>query len=105
MDTLSKLKIMLEIAVDDTSEDAELNLLLEDAEVDILVWTNRQTLPAALESAQRQVAVIRYNKRGAEGQTSHSEGGISRAFEDLPTGLRNVIVGQRLVKLVRYAST
>lgn len=105
MDTLSKLKIMLGIAVDDTSEDAGLTILLDDAMADILVWTNRQTLPDALEAAQRQVAVIRYNKRGVEGQTSHSEGGISRSFEDLPDGLRNIIIGQRLVKLVRYAST
>ncbi|REK69338.1 phage head-tail connector protein [Paenibacillus paeoniae] len=105
MTQLNKLKLMLDIAADDASEDTGLTLLLDDAESDILIWTNRRVLPSALESAQRQVAVIRYNKQGVEGQTSHSEGGISRSFDDLPTGLQNVILGQRLAKLVGYAST
>lgn len=104
MPQLEKLKTMLGIDQDDTGQDDELNLLLEDATNDILIWTNRSTLPASLEPAQRQVAVLRYNKQGAEGETSHSEGGVSRSFEDLPAGLQASILQKRLAKLVTYAT-
>lgn len=43
---------------------------------------------------QVQIAVYLLNKRGAEGQTSHSENGISRAYEDgdvPPTLLRDIV--------------
>jgi hypothetical protein len=102
MTQLEKLKIQLDIPLGDSIEEEKLDLLLEDAAADILTWTNRSELPASLESVQRQLAVIRYNKQGAEGQTSHSEGGISRSFEDLPAGLQNVIIGKRKLKLVSY---
>ena len=99
---LEKLKLQLGIKIDDDSEDELLTLMLEDAVQDVLTWTNRIELPAALESVIRQVVVIRYNKQGAEGQSSHSEGGISRSFEDLPKGLQQSILQKRLVRLVTY---
>lgn len=99
---LEKLKLILGIKLDDESEDSLLTLMLEDAVQDVLTWTNRTDLPLSLESVVRQVVVIRYNKQGAEGQTSHSEGGISRSFEDLPKGLQQSILQKRLVRLVTY---
>ncbi|GIP57908.1 phage head-tail connector protein [Paenibacillus woosongensis] len=99
---LDKFKLQLGIKLDDDSEDDLLGLLLEDAIEDVLTWTNRTELPVSLESVVRQVAVIRYNKQGAEGQSSHSEGGISRSFEDLPKGLQDSLLQKRLVKLVTY---
>jgi len=51
-------------------------------------------VPARYEHVQIDAAVYLLNKRGAEGQTSHSENGISRTYEDadLPaTMLRGVV--------------
>lgn len=102
MNQLVKLKIQL--GIKDDAQDGLLQLSLEDIEADILTWTNRVTLPSTLESVQRQIAVIRYNKQGIEGQSSHSEGGISRSFEDLPQSIQTAINQKRLAKLVSYAT-
>jgi len=105
MGTLAKLKVMLGIAVEDTSQDPELQLLLDDTQADLLTWTNRLTLPAPLESIQRQIAVMRYNKQGVEGQSSHSEGGIGRSFEDLPVSMQAAINQYRKLKVATYETT
>lgn len=60
------------------------NELLSEAEDKILDITGRTAVPAQLDSLVVKLAVIAYNKRGAEGESSRSEGGISRAFDDLP---------------------
>lgn len=100
---LEKLKIQLGIQGND--QDESLKLLLDDVRDDLIVWTNRDALPSSLESTQRHIAVLRYNKQGIEGQTSHSEGGISRSFEDLPKSLQNAINQKRLAKVVRFSAT
>lgn len=88
------------------SEDTNgsLQLLLDDVESDLLSWTNRRTLPPGLESTKRQIAIMRYNKQGIEGETSHSEGGVSRSFEDLPESVKMTIGTYRLLKVTRYAA-
>ena len=51
-------------------------------------------VPSQYEHVQIDAAVYLLNKRGAEGQTSHTENGISRTYEDadLPaTMLRGVV--------------
>ena len=60
------------------------NSLLYEAEDKILDVIGRKNVPPQLESLVVKIAVIAYNKQGAEGETSRSEGGISRAFDDLP---------------------
>lgn len=105
MSQLEKLKTMLGIPAGDTSQDTALQLLLDDVASDILAWTNRDTLPVALEPTQRQIAVIRYNMQGVEGQKSHSEGGVSRSFDELPESIRATIAQYRLLKVVRYATS
>lgn len=102
MTSLEKLK--LQLGIKDSEQDDLLQLSLDDIEANILTWTNRIKLPASLESIQRQIAVIQYNKQGIEGQTSHSEGGISRSFEDLPQSIQNAVNQKRLAKLARYAT-
>lgn len=46
-------------------------------------------LPPRYNHLQCEIAVYLLNKRGAEGQTSHSENGISRAYEsaDVPESM------------------
>lgn len=38
-------------------------------------------VPQKYEMTQLEIAAYLINKRGAEGQTSHSEGGINRSYE------------------------
>lgn len=47
------------------------------------------TVPEKYHAIQVEIAAYMLNKRGAEGQTSHSENGISRAYEsgDIPPSL------------------
>lgn len=99
---LDKLKIIL--GIKDESDDDNLSLILEDAQNDVLIWTNRVEIPPLLESTVRQICVIRYNMQGVEGQSSHSEGGISRSFDDLPQSIQKTINQSRLLKAARYAT-
>ncbi|OMF54683.1 hypothetical protein BK138_16120 [Paenibacillus rhizosphaerae] len=98
MEQLDKLKIML--GIKDSSQDEVLGLLLEDVQADLLTWTNRLELPVGMEPVQRQIAVIRYNMQGVEGQTAHSEGGVSRSFEALPADIKQTVSQYRLIKVV-----
>ena len=51
-------------------------------------------VPPKYDYTQVEIAVYLLNKRGAEGETSHSENGISRAYEnaDIPASLMREIV-------------
>lgn len=52
------------------------------------------TVPDRYAYNQVEIAAYLLNKRGAEGQTAHSENGISRSYEDgdvPPTLLREIV--------------
>lgn len=63
---------------------AFVNALLDEAEDKVLDIIGREEVPSQLTSMVVKLAVIAYNKAGAEGESSRTEGGISRAFDDLP---------------------
>lgn len=46
-------------------------------------------VPSQYDTLQCEIAAYMLNKRGAEGQTSHSENGITRAYEnaDVPSSM------------------
>lgn len=50
-------------------------------------------VPVQYDTLQCEIAAYMLNKRGAEGQTSHSENGITRAYEnaDVPSSMLKVI--------------
>lgn len=50
--------------------------------------TGRDAVPERLTDVQVELAIIAYNRRGTEGESSRSEGGISITFEDLPPLMR-----------------
>lgn len=52
------------------------------------------TVPEKYEMLQIEIASYLINKRGAEGETSHSENGVSRSYEsgDIPASLLRRIV-------------
>ena len=103
MAQLDNLKVDLGIAALDTTQDAVLNRLLAKSEEYILNRTNQTAIPTALLEAQIDLAIVYYNKRGIEGQTAHSEGGISRSFEDIPKDIEKRICRHR--KLTPAATT
>lgn len=72
----------------DSSETDCVMELLDEAEDAVLDLIGRDVMPERLVSVQVELAVIAYNKRGAEGQSSRSEGGISISFEDVPPLMR-----------------
>lgn len=74
--------------ITDSSQDALIALLLEDAGDAICDYIGRESVPERLRSVQVQLAVMAYNKRGAEGESSRSEGGISQSFDGLPPEMR-----------------
>lgn len=78
MTALETLKIRLGIS--DEKQDGLLAVLLDSAEDTILDVIGRDEMPARLISVQTELAVIAYNRQGAEGETARSEGGISRSF-------------------------
>lgn len=94
MDQLTKLK--LKLGIDDDSMDSLLNLYLEDAKNTILELTHLDELSESLLNTQIELAIIYYNKEGIEGQTSHSEGGVSRSFEEgIPESIMKKIRANR----------
>jgi len=91
MDKLQTLKLLTG-ATD--SEDGLLLALLSLAEGKILERLypydhSKETLPTRYVGKQIEIAVYLYNKQGAEGQTVHSENGISRTYEsaDVPESM------------------
>lgn len=52
------------------------------------------TIPTQYDTLQCEIATYMLNKRGAEGQTSHSENGISRQYEraDIPASMLSAVV-------------
>lgn len=73
---------------------------LDDAADFVCGYTNRKELMQILYSDVVELAVIAYNKRGAEGETSRSEGGISRSFEAVPEHIRAHLNAYRKVGAV-----
>lgn len=87
MTALETLKIRLGIS--NEKQDGLLAVLLDSAEDTILDVIGRDEMPARLISVQTELAVIAYNRQGAEGETARSEGGISRSFvSDLPSDMQ-----------------
>lgn len=72
----------------DVEDDAVLEAVLEDAKALILNkmypfgYPDDTSVPVRYERIWLQLAVELYSKRGAEGQTSHSENGISRSWPE-----------------------
>ncbi|WP_404989287.1 phage head-tail connector protein [Clostridium culturomicium] len=100
MTQLEKLKIRIPDA-----EDSLLTLLLEDAEAEILDYTNRDILPTKAEGLQRELAITYYNRMGSEGESSRSEGGVSVSYSiDIPENIKNRLNAFRRLKAVEIAN-
>ena len=91
MDKLQTLKTL--IGVDDSEDDLLLTLLsLAEGKILERLYPydhSKETMPTRYVGKQIEIAVYLYNKQGAEGQTAHSENGISRTYEsaDVPESM------------------
>ena len=57
-------------------------------------YTEEDPGPAKYDTVHVEIAAYMLNKRGAEGETTHSENGVSRSYEDgdiPPTLLRRIL--------------
>lgn len=90
MTQLEKLKLLLE---NPQVSDALLEFYLDNARDIICDLRNSTDIEVQYLNIQVKMAIEMFNKRGAEGQISHSENGISRMYEkaDLSPSLLNQI--------------
>jgi hypothetical protein len=81
----------------DTDTEEVLDNVLDDAEALVLNrmfpfgYPDGTVVPTRYERIQIQLAAELYSKRGAEGQISHSENGISRTWLEESALLKRVI--------------
>ena len=81
----------------DTDTDEVLEVMLADAGALILNrmypfgYAEDMVVPARYERIQIQLAVELYTHRGAEGQTAHSENGISRSWPEKSALLKMIL--------------
>lgn len=79
---LKDLKILLGIPENDTSQDSKLNLILSGTRSRLKALLGGQEPPNELGYIITDVAVIRFNKIGSEGLSSHTVEGESLSFSD-----------------------
>jgi len=84
---LTGLKNWLNIT--DSARDGQLTLLLNAARDEILAYTNRDEarwLPC-FDAIALQLAVMYYNRLGAEGMDRFSQGRVSARFSQIPSAI------------------
>lgn len=79
---LDDLKILLGIDASDTSQDTKLRLLLSTATARLKVLLGGIDPPQEMEHIILEAAVIRFNKIGSEGLSSHTVEGESLSFSE-----------------------
>lgn len=77
---LHKLKIMLGISVNDADLDSKLNVIVTTTRERLKLLLGGIEPPHSLDYIILEVAIMRFNRIGAEGMTSHSVDGESMAF-------------------------
>jgi hypothetical protein len=92
-----KLLALQKAIAPDTEADDVLNGILDDAEALVLTqmypfgYEDGATVPSRYERIQIQLAVELYGRRGAEGQSAHSENGINRSWPEKSRLLKMIV--------------
>lgn len=104
MESLKRCMIILGISEDNTKKLSLLNVLLEKSREDIEAFcrdtfideTGADVFPKQLKNVQEDLAIQRFRKRGAEGETSYSLADESVSFDDpLPDSVKNKLYPYR----------
>jgi len=97
MTNAEKLTALKTAILPDTDTDAVLEDTLKLSEALVLNkmypfgYEDGMTVPARYERLQIDLAVELYSKRGAEGQSSHNENGISRTWPEKSAILARIV--------------
>ena len=76
--------------------DAQLTALLADAESMCKAYLGRNRIPDGMDTAVYRMALALYNRMGMEGETSHSEGGVSVTADPMPEEVKAMLRPLRL---------
>ena len=97
---IDKVKLYLNIPIDDTSKDNLLLLLIEQSENEFCAYCNREDVPTLAANAIIDMVVIKYNLMGQEGYASTSFSGASETISNYPPQLIKSLNRWRKVKLL-----
>lgn len=91
---IKTLKIL--VGTDDSDETLSTYLTIAGKKILARAYPYDDTVtdvPAKYEMLQCEIAAYLMNKRGAEGQTQHTENGVSRAYEnaDVPASMLKMV--------------
>ncbi len=104
MESLDRCRILLGISETNTNKIAVLSICLEKARKDIESFcrdtfiddTGVDVFPKQLKNVQEDLAIQRFRKRGAEGETSYSLADENISFEDpLPDHIKQKLYPYR----------
>ena len=95
---MEKLKLLLGIKIDDTSKDALLSILLEQATSELKQYCYREQLPVEANNVIIDMAVVKYNLLGTEGLSSQSYSGMNEAYANYSPQLIKSMNRYRKVK-------
>lgn len=79
---LKQLKVMLGIAAEETGLDEKLKLIINLVTARLQLLLGGIEPPESMEHIIVEVAIMRFNRIGSEGMTSHSVEGESNTFTD-----------------------
>ena len=79
---LKQLKVMLGIAAEETGLDEKLKLIINLVTARLQLLLGGIEPPESMEHIIVEVAIMRFNRIGSEGMTSHSVEGESKTFTD-----------------------
>lgn len=79
---LEQLKVMLGITEEDAALDIKLKLIISSATARLKLLLGGIEPPVEMEHIILDVAIMRYNRIGSEGMSSHSVEGESLSFAD-----------------------
>ena len=100
MELIDKVKLYLNIPIDDTSKDNLLLLLIEQSQNEFLAYCNRDDVPALAANVLIDMCIIKYNLMGQEGYASTSFSGVSETIANYPPQLIKALNRWRKVKML-----
>ena len=100
MELIDKVKLYLNIPIDDTSKDNLLLLLIEQSQDEFLAYCNRDDVPALAANVLIDMCVIKYNLMGQEGYASTSFSGVSETIANYPPQLIKALNRWRKVRML-----
>ncbi|HFE9851439.1 TPA: phage head-tail connector protein [Enterococcus faecalis] len=102
---LEELQEVLERKLSITKE-ADKTILAEDLAdclAEVLDYCGRDVLIGNMDTAVKDLMIIKYNRVGTEGEIARSEGGVTQTFEvGLPQAIKTRLNRYRVAKMRRF---